>query len=69
MYREKMGSRKKCIHCPYNMRGVLPLSSPSHTGTLSIEDLVEGAVDKKSEGALEEHTPACPGDQDRGELL
>ena len=39
---------------------MLPLRSPSQTGASSIEDLVEGAVDGESEGALEEHTAAWP---------
>jgi hypothetical protein len=69
MYKEKVGTNKECIHCPYNLRGVLPLSSPSQTGTPSIEDLVEGAIDGEGEGALEEHAFAWPGDQGRGELL
>jgi hypothetical protein len=62
LYREKMGSHKKCIQCPYNLRSVLPLSSSNQTGTPRIEDLVEGAVEGESEEALEEHTPAWPGD-------
>ena len=48
---------------------MLPLSSLGQSGTPSIEDLVEGAIDGEGEGALEEHASTRPGEQGRGKFI
>ncbi len=69
MYSKEMGTSIECVHCSNDLGRMLPLSSLGEAGAPSVEDLVEGSVNREGEGALEKGSATWPGDPDRGELL